>query len=1791
MSYQVDPRILSKLQAFARRRRKLIIIRGICSALAMLLATMMIVALVDWVFVLPDEARWALSAAAYLAVLFVEWRTCLRQLTHAPDARQLARLIEHAEPKLREDLLSAVELGTAEGETVFDSAQFRGLLQADVAHRVEGMEVDRLLPANLLKRYIGVAVALSVAVLIAFIATGFQFSTLMLRALFPGMNLGRVSATQVAVLQPKPAERIVAHGDALPLEIQLSGRLASKAVLEVFTKGGKRQVVPLTAVGPDRFAGTVQVGREDVRYRVRAGDAITRKYLLDAEPRPHVIEFEKTFTPPAYTKLPPTTRREENGDLVGLEGSEIELKLTTNVPIGNAELRLEQGKSNTFVPLVPGPDGKLRARLPLKISGAYRVHLVAARTAFENKFSPEYELRAEPDLVPGVTLDVPQQDLIVPANEIVEFLGTATDDLGVARLAQLFKVNEGAWSELPVPIAAGAKVSFHHRWDLLQQGLKAGDMVTAKIVAHDLKGNKGESRPVQISVTAAGFEMKRLAALDAHRALGEALTVWREAAEALAKVSGETRQRIESTGEDPARQSQLAIFAEAYVEFEQRHGEAISALSSALRAADAGHESSDLVLVGRLLAKAEAGTARTSKISNAVAAHDLRAPFVKALVQEADDAANRTVQRARGLEESFRTLLTAEEFDLFAENIQVLNREHQRLARLAQNSGAAPAKWAPLAMRFRVLLVETKTLEEALMKTGGSGRSANERAKPIANQIRKQREALEKMLGDKSPHPALLAPTLNLAKAIEEAMRGILALKTDLGDRPIEVARALRTEVQPTWTNFERHRADLKLLANNQELTAETRDALATGRWSARSDLFKTHGDLEEIRPASDASFVADVRAATVALEGFQALAPTDGPEKTGEKLTQLDLAFRLLEGGHDLQEMLDGLIHLAANERWQIISPRARTANPRDWNWLEARLKLAPDELGRLQLTAEPVREAISGAQKILSETPKNPSWAQIAREMQERRHAQRDPITVRPDVEAVAAEVKRALALLRPHMDAARQQVAELAPKLSELAAALAKETKALKEETHRQEEAAKEKAPEETKEEAAKTLAKQESLNEKLEPLKDLLRADANQQNILEPAERDRARDADDALAMLKEPPPKAEAALEDAAKAETASAREQALAQAAEQQQKLESALNQIAQHFEHLEKGESPVETRSALRAAEQELGIKEQLDAQFAKAEQLAQMAQKTPEELLAQLERALPKNPLMQQELSSISQAALAEAERKLDQASKQENQVAENLQRSVQQEQQGPPPQAAAKAQEAAKQAAQAAEAAKVAANNAVQAAKKVGNEKATTEARLARQEATEAAQAAQQAAQSAEQMAKATQPQQAAQAAQQTAQRASQAAQAAQKAAVDANDAQAAAEQAAQKAGEKQAGNQEVAQQSGEAMKAAEQAAKSALEAQAAAEAVQSAMAQNQPAPGQSPEGVPPGAMPSQLAQAAQQQQPIGQMTAEAGANVARAGRHEARLQNSPAGEQLQQLGGEIGETAMAEVPAAQRALEAAANPAQAQAPVNAARTELAAELAQLQKATQGGESPPAGASPQSPNAPPAGSPPSPGAPSPPSNAPSLAGQTAPSPSPGSTPPSDGEPSPGTPGAGELANFPASPLEQQWMARTLDALDAALNGPTSPAQANAAGQQPGQNAAPSTPPQPGQPGQPGPPSPSSAQSAMTAAAQAAQAQMRAQRSQSVSPTPAGFTPQGDQQEKSEGGTLAQAPAQGYGAVPDAKNLRAGEWGKLPKKMAEQLTKGQQEGIAPEYRGQVQTYYRVIAERAKKP
>ena len=106
------------------------------------------------------------------------------------------------------------------------------------------------------------------------------------------------------------------------------------------------------------------------------------------------------------------------------------------------------------------------------------------------------------------------------------------------------------------------------------------------------------------------------------------------------------------------------------------------------------------------------------------------------------------------------------------------------------------------------------------------------------------------------------------------------------------------------------------------------------------------------------------------------------------------------------------------------------------------------------------------------------------------------------------------------------------------------------------------------------------------------------------------------------------------------------------------------------------------------------------------------------------------------------------------------------------------------------------------------------------------------------------------------------------------------------------------------------------------------------------------------------------------------------------------------------------------------------------------------------------------------------------------------------------------------------------------------------------------------------------------------MAAAAQAAAAAMRATRGESESATPGETPTKSGLQAKSMAGVRADGLGEPYASPATVTGvLKTGDWGKLPKKVAEELTQAQRESVPGEYRNQIETYYRVIAEKSKKP
>lgn len=1104
----LHPIVLEKLQRFNRQRRRLIVWRGVCSALAVWIAAMLTVALIDRFVLIPDGLRLALSVAGYVATAVVFWLECGRQLTRLPDARELARLVEIAAPQLREELLSAVELAETGQQTHWDSEEFRAALQAATARDVGAVQVEGLLTKRLIAGWL-VAAGATLAVLLVLLGIpGLRFVHSFARAVAPSANLARYSDVQISVT---PTDSVVPEGDSIPVIATISGADVQQVILET-----RRERTPMSLSSANQFTALIQVNQEPVQFRIRAKDAITQKFTLTPKPRPHVVRFQKTYRFPAYSKLPVKTVTEENGDLTALEGTEVELHLEVDQPIKEAALVLEKQKL---------PLDNLTVRIPLTASSIYRVHLVAAQTGFENKFSPQYEIRVQPDLIPFAKIDKPDKDeLVLPPDTVVNLAGSAKDDLALARVDQAIQINRGPWQTIPLAPAGTNEIKVARAWDLFELGLHPGDRILTKLVAVDLKGQRGESAPVRIRIATDGFDPDRLKHLQERQALNKVIREFREAAELLDAKTREARAVIN----DPIQKKQATLAAQTAAEAADRKAdEALQEIKAALPRSLTDREAADLALVGTGISRAK---------------NDGIEP-VKTMLETGDNkvleplATGTTL--ARAADDAHRQTLAAAEAAALAQDLQQLAAEQ----RTATNEFAQAER---AARRQAVVALETKAVEEQLKTLaehagGGPGNTARN----LERDLNRNRESLEKTLAADPTAETLRPPAEQLQRSVANAATAMTNAGRELEQRADTARR------------------------NLQDQTGTAADALARAKpetLPSVADQLKDRAALEELRPDADAPFVAALGNTADALTNTNAA-------------KALEPALRKLEAGHALAEQADNVRQLAAQERWE------KPVTSGEWQTQQQQLQALPQQLNRAQLPAETkraVEEALRNAQPVNAEMAQRPA---TTRDMAE-------------PLEKLAGALEQAQQQLQPVLDQARAEINKQAPALSERLAKLAEAT------------------------------PQTPQFDQQREAAKNALRRDANAQDLATEEGRARARDADDAGALLRPAVPKPDD-------------------------------LKLLAEHYKNLETGK-PEATRAALREAEKELGLKPTLDAEYAKAAALEKLAALPPEQQLAELEKALASSPPMQRELSDIAEKTLKSAATDLQQAAAKEQQIA---------------------------------------------------------------------------------------------------------------------------------------------------------------------------------------------------------------------------------------------------------------------------------------------------------------------------------------------------------------------------------------------------------------------------------------------------------------------------------------------------------------------------------------------------
>jgi hypothetical protein len=497
-----------------RRTQRQLKFFDLAAALAQLATATLIfwlaIAIVDhWLFGL---GFWMRLAALGLAVLVVAWFFVVRIIplvVQSINPVYAARAIEQSSPSLKNSLINLLLLRPHRASIhrgVYRALEMRAA--SDLNQVPVDAAVDR---SHLIHAGYFLAGVLAICAVYTIISPKSPFQTAS-RVAAPWADIARPARVTITNVEPGDARLYQGQQPTITAEIRgvrydepvtllystADGQVVDqRLVMESGNSGFRYQCL----LPPD--AAGIQ---QDLVYRIRAGDAVTRAYQLRVSPAPTIRVEAVEYEFPAYTGRPAKTVASQ-GDIEALEGTRVTLRARANYPIRSATVYFDPISDDSTPSDMPETRPK---RVAMKHRGDqawYRFTLklqpdrrTAQHASYQLEFVTESGQGSEnpvlhyisviPDLAPEIEILTPSRDrveVMESGQQRIEIRGV-DPDFGLRRL-RLRAVSGGLdlLDEVVFESAEGelGQVVEEFTFTPVQLGLVAGDEVVYWAVAED----------------------------------------------------------------------------------------------------------------------------------------------------------------------------------------------------------------------------------------------------------------------------------------------------------------------------------------------------------------------------------------------------------------------------------------------------------------------------------------------------------------------------------------------------------------------------------------------------------------------------------------------------------------------------------------------------------------------------------------------------------------------------------------------------------------------------------------------------------------------------------------------------------------------------------------------------------------------------------------------------------------------------------------------------------------------------------------------------------------------------------------------------------------------------------------------------------------------------------------------------------------------------------------------------------------------------------------------------------
>lgn len=463
-------------------RRRLIRRQAIRALLVFALGSLVWTALcLGWLHVRGDHPLdWLLGVGAFLLLHIVTAvALAVGVKRQAPTPRQIALYVDEHHPELENLILTAA--GTDGIRKPGDASWLIERVLGDPRLAADRLSLAPLLPSAQKFRFASV-LALLVAVWIAVLFFG--------RSIWaPPFSVGGLLRGEVVTsLVVEPGDSRVRRGQnqVIVARTAVSG---PRATLHWRWRGGEWQTAAMKPGQNPEVHHHLLTGIDSpVEYRVTWNGVTSPNFELRVWEPPALESIDLTYRYPDYLGLAPRVVP-GGGNIAGVEGTEVELRVTANKPVVRAALVLASGKE---VRLDPVGDRLWQGGLRLTANDQYYVELRDGEGE-TNPITRQYRIVVKPDEPPVIRVKYPRGDADATLLDEIPFEFLVEDDFGLADYGIQYQV--GANGPVRISLrddAATIQAVVAHTLALEEMDLKPGDLMTWSAWARDRRPNRGD---------------------------------------------------------------------------------------------------------------------------------------------------------------------------------------------------------------------------------------------------------------------------------------------------------------------------------------------------------------------------------------------------------------------------------------------------------------------------------------------------------------------------------------------------------------------------------------------------------------------------------------------------------------------------------------------------------------------------------------------------------------------------------------------------------------------------------------------------------------------------------------------------------------------------------------------------------------------------------------------------------------------------------------------------------------------------------------------------------------------------------------------------------------------------------------------------------------------------------------------------------------------------------------------------------------------------------------------------